>query len=485
MINSVNFISKTAYLKFEQCQKAFFFYKKHPYLRDKLSIDKQLTFNRGHEVGYLAQSLFPGGFDVSKNSKNSTEGLVLTSTLIANKTPVIYEATFMFNGVLIMVDILCLENEKYTAYEVKSSFKISEIYLKDACLQYYVLNNALPNLDDLFLVTLNQEYVFENEIKPKLLFKKRSVKLESEKNITYFEEQLFNAQLVIEQNKIPNIAIGKQCFKPYQCDYFNNCWKEALPHNSIFNLPLINKDTLFEWYNIGVKTIDQITIEQNTKAIIYKVKQAYEDNKPIVDKEKIIAFIAKLQLPMVAMDMEMWGPAIPKINGTKPFEQMPYLVCFFDGNEHTSVFIDYTTDERKLFAQKLIEYSKNYKSILVYDGTMEKMVINNLIKLFSELQPELEALKNKFVDVFDVFLEFAYYEPAFKSNFSLKTVAGILLKDIEYSQITSGLEAMNYYDQYRNETNSSEKKQIKEALIHYCQTDTLATYQLTQFLKTK
>ena len=434
MSNSVNLISKTAFLKFEQCHKAFYFYKKHPYLRDKISIDKQLTFKRGHQVGDLAQTLFPGGIDVSKNSKSSAEGLALTATLVEKKTPVIYEATFAYNDALIMVDILCLDNEKYTAYEVKSSFKISEVYLKDACLQYYVLKNALTNLEDLFLVTLNQDYVFENEIEPKKLFKKRSVKTESEKNLPYFENQLFNAQLTLEQNKIPNIAIGKHCFKPYQCDYFSNCWKDTINENSIFNLPLLDKEKLFEWYNSGIRTIDQIGSEHDAKAIIYKIKQAYFDNKAIVDKEKINSFLSKIQSPMTAMDMEMWGPAIPQINGTKPFEQLPYLVCFFDGKKHSNVFLEYAKDDRRLFAELLLENTKGFESILVYDGTMEKMVINGLIKLFADLKPDLEHLKTKFIDVFDIFLEFSYYHPAFKTNFSLKTVAGVLLEDINYSK---------------------------------------------------
>jgi|694.fasta_scaffold04316_11 predicted RecB family nuclease len=482
MSNSVNLISKTAFLKFEQCHKAFYFYKKHPYLRDKISIDKQLTFKRGHQVGDLAQTLFPGGIDVSKNSKNSAEGLALTTTLVEKKTPVIYEATFAYNDALIMVDILCLDNEKYTAYEVKSSFKISEVYLKDACLQYYVLKNALTNLEDLFLVTLNQDYVFENEIEPKKLFKKRSVKTESEKNLPYFENQLFNAQLTLEQNKIPNIAIGKHCFKPYQCDYFSNCWKDTINENSIFNLPLLDKEKLFEWYNSGIRTIDEIGSEHDAKAIIYKIKQAYFDNKAIVDKEKITSFLSKIQSPMTAMDMEMWGPAIPQINGTKPFEQLPYLVCFFDGKKHSNVFLEYAKDDRRQFAELLLENTKGFESILVYDGTMEKMVINGLIKLFADLKPDLEHLKTKFIDIFDIFLEFSYYHPAFKTNFSLKTVAGVLLEDINYSKITSGLEAMAYFDQQRLETNLTEKEIIKQELINYCQTDTLATYQLVDFL---
>jgi predicted RecB family nuclease len=408
--------------------------------------------------------------------------LALTATLVEKKTPVIYEATFAYNDALIMVDILCLDNEKYTAYEVKSSFKISEVYLKDACLQYYVLKNALTNLEDLFLVTLNQDYVFENEIEPKKLFKKRSVKTESEKNLPYFENQLFNAQLTLEQNKIPNIAIGKHCFKPYQCDYFSNCWKDTINENSIFNLPLLDKEKLFEWYNSGIRTIDEIGSEHDAKAIIYKIKQAYFDNKAIVDKEKITSFLSKIQSPMTAMDMEMWGPAIPQINGTKPFEQLPYLVCFFDGKKHSNVFLEYAKDDRRQFAELLLENTKGFESILVYDGTMEKMVINGLIKLFADLKPDLEHLKTKFIDIFDIFLEFSYYHPAFKTNFSLKTVAGVLLEDINYSKITSGLEAMAYFDQQRLETNLTEKEIIKQELINYCQTDTLATYQLVDFL---
>jgi len=483
MNNSNNLISKTAYLKFEQCKKAFYFYKKHPYLRDKISIDKQLTFKRGHEVGDLAQSIFPGGIDISKNSKNSIEALHLTQTLISNKTPVIYEATFSFNSALIMVDILCLEDGEYTAYEVKSSFKISEVYLKDACLQYYVLKNILVNFNDLFLVTLNQDYVFQDELNLKQLFKKRSVKTESEKNLEYFDLQLNNAKFILSQNIIPNITIGKHCFKPYQCDYFGNCWKDAINQDSIFNLPLINKEKLMEWYNSNIKTISQINEnEEGLKSNISKIKNAFLTNNAIIEKKEITNFLSTIKFPVAAMDMEIWGPAIPKLNGTKPFEQIPYLVSFFNGESHSSVFMEYKDDERKAFAEKLINYTKQYNSILVFDGTLEKLIINNLIKHYNDLKSDLETLKNKLVDVFDVFLNLNYYHPDFKTNFSLKTISAALLNDINYSKINSGLEAMNYYEQYRTEKNDVLKQLIKEDLISYCETDTLATFKLVDFL---
>ena len=156
-----NYISKTAFLKFEQCRKAFFFYKNHYYLRDKPSVDKQLTFKRGHDIGALAQQLFPGGINVVETDQNKGRAIEYTKELIEKRTPVIYEATIVYNGVMVMVDILVLTNEGYFAYEVKSSVKISEIYIKDACLQYYVVKNTLPELKDFFIVTINDGYVFE------------------------------------------------------------------------------------------------------------------------------------------------------------------------------------------------------------------------------------------------------------------------------------------------------------------------------------
>jgi hypothetical protein len=488
MSNSPYSISKTSFLKFDQCSKAFFLYKNFPYLRDKIGVDKQLTFKRGHDVGFFAQQLFPGGRDVSKETKNAAEALALTATLIAEKVPVIYEATFVFNGVLIMADILCLSEEKYTAYEIKSSLKVSETYIKDACLQYYVLKNTLPGFDDLFLVTLNPDYVREAEIEPKKLFKKRSIRQKAEENFTFFEHKLQEAYLVLEKNAIPDIAIGRHCFRPYQCDYFGTCWKNTVHDQSIFNLPLVGKEKLFEWYSSGIRNIDQLSDAQLEKDYLIRIKNAFTSNAPIIDHEKIKEFLARIRYPVAAMDMEIWSPAIPQITGTRPFEQIPFLVCFYNGTDNSYFFTEnkpdsYRADGRREFAQGLIELASGYASILVYDKTMELGVMESLIRNYPDLKAPLEELKTKLVDVFDVFLGLFYYHPEFKSNFSLKAAAGYLLQDISYPKISSGLEAMNYFEQLRLSDPGLEKESLKEDLVNYCQTDTIATFKLAEFLK--
>jgi hypothetical protein len=479
----VHTISKTSFLKFEQCPKAFYFYRNHPYLRDKAGIDKQLTFRRGHDVGYFARQLFPGGIDVYETAANSENAVAITAQLIKQKIAVIYEAAFLFDGVLILVDILCRDGEKYTAYEVKSSLKVSETYLKDACLQYYVLKNALEGFHNLFLVTLNPDYELQGTVDPRKLFRKRSVKERAEENTAYFQFQVSAANKVLEQNAIPNIPIGIQCFRPYQCDYFGTCWKETIHEKSIFNLPLANKLQLLEWHNMGLRNIEQVPDELIGKDALVKIKNAFVSGAPIVEHQKIESFLALIKMPVTAMDMEVWSPAIPQLQGVRPFEQIPFLVCFYDGKHYTDFFAENREDDREDFAGRLVALSGHYATILVYDKSMEVNVIDNLVRKYPQHAPALVNLKSKLVDVFDVFLHLHYYHPAFKNSFSLKTVSAALLNDITYTKITSGLEAMSYYEQYRLAENELERSLLRTELIEYCNTDSLATFKLVDFLR--
>jgi hypothetical protein len=146
-------------------------------------------------------------------------------------------------------------------------------------------------------------------------------------------------------------------------------------------------------------------------------------------------------------------------------------------------FSDKMKITRKYFALNLIEHSKNYKSILVYDKTMEVLAINKLADLFPDLKNDLQLISTKIVDVYPIIGNFDYYHPEFKNNFSLKTVTEVLFPNINYSGIQSGLQAMSYFQNYKNSLDLIEKETLKQNLISYCQTDTLATFELVNFLK--
>jgi hypothetical protein len=455
-----------------------------------------LIFQRGHDVGYFAQQLFPGGINASAETANAIEAAKLTGELILQKTHTIYEATFIYNQVLIMVDILHFDGEVYRAYEVKSSLKVSEYFLRDACLQYFVLQNSLQTFEDMFLVTVNAPYKLNGEIDPKLFFKKRSIKKEAEKNSHYFAAKIQEALFTLEQNSIPNIAIGKQCFKPYQCDFFGTCWQHLSHPESILNIPFVSKDMLFEWLSENKKDIAQLKESDFENGLLQKIMPAILSQSPVYSHENIGIFLNKIKSPFATIDMEIWAPAIPELQQTGPFEQIPFLFCVYDGNKKSHFFTGHSNDDRLNFAFALIDETAPYQSLIVYDKTMEEAAINNLIALYPHLEINLNLVKSKLVDAYEPIRNLDYYHPKFKGSFNLKVIGEVLLTDFlpgwenyehykhdKNPSIKSGLEAMAYFAAYRKEENEIEKSRLRAELIDYCENDALITYYFIHFLQ--
>ena len=84
--------------------------KKHPELRDEISESQQAIFSTGHNVGELAQKLFPNGvmaaFDLPEGFMRSMQ---YTTELLNKGQTIIYEAGFMVNNTHCFVDILVKE----------------------------------------------------------------------------------------------------------------------------------------------------------------------------------------------------------------------------------------------------------------------------------------------------------------------------------------------------------------------------------------
>jgi len=216
-------LSKSTYIRGLQCFKSLYLNKFRPYLRDKISEEQLAKFARGHAVGKVAQQLFPGGIAMSRPGKPSAEK---TAQLISEGFPVIYEACFISDDVIVALDILVKQENGYNAYEVKSSMALSSTYYSDAYLQYHVLNNSGLKPEKFFLIHRNSGIELSDTADLNEAFVFTDVTAECEANELIVHEGISQMLEVLKRDKSPDIQPGKHCMNPYPCDFRGVCWKK-------------------------------------------------------------------------------------------------------------------------------------------------------------------------------------------------------------------------------------------------------------------
>jgi hypothetical protein len=491
-LNEKHLLSKTSFLKAVQCQKSFFLYKKYYHLRDPLPPEKRAVFNRGHRVGELAHQLFPGGVDVSPDHVfKFSEAVEKTKELIALGQRIIYEAAFIFDETLVAIDILVKVGASWYAYEVKSSLKISHAYVMDAALQYYVIKNNLPELEDIAIVNLNEHYVLEDMLDVSRLFKITSVKKDALRNVEFIKYHIGQARGTYYKNELPSTTIGAHCFSPYACDFMGTCWKHTATNNT-FEFSGISKKQAGDWLAKGYIQINEVPDEELSGTLLKQVR-SYKENKEIVDCEKIREFLGRISYPLAFLDMEFYTPAIPKYKGKKPFELTPFLFSWLqvdaDGSGPGEYYFIHEEDSNPevQFIESFIRRAEGVKSILVFDTGQENAALNNIVRHHPQYLDAVKKIKKKFIDLADVFNNLWYYHPLQKGSTSLKRIhQSISGRDI-YAElpVNSGILASYGYDEYLGEPDVFLKLEKKENLVKYCQADTRALWDIYAFLKEK
>lgn len=120
-------LSKSLILKGIQCPKALYLQKNPPDFEFPPQPDLEAKFRAGHEVGILAQQLFPGGTEVPFEGLSVPDQVRQTRELIDAGAEVIYEASFDFDGIFVKVDILVRDGDAWQIHEVKMSTSVKEV----------------------------------------------------------------------------------------------------------------------------------------------------------------------------------------------------------------------------------------------------------------------------------------------------------------------------------------------------------------------
>ena len=151
-------LSKSLYIRGLQCEKSLWLKKKKPEVLQAPDDGAQAVFDTGTSVGELACELFSGGERIEYTGDFGSQ-MAKTKELMEHGTKVIYEATFCFDGILVMVDILRICEDGLIINEAKSSTSVKDVYIDDASIQYYVISSLGYKVSAVNIIHIDNSYV--------------------------------------------------------------------------------------------------------------------------------------------------------------------------------------------------------------------------------------------------------------------------------------------------------------------------------------
>jgi len=484
-------LSKSSFIKGLQCEKHLYLYKYHYNEMDELSEMQKAIFQRGTNVGELAQQLFPGGTVATKGSPpNYNKGLQKTGDLIKQGEQIIYEAAFQFNKVLSIADIIVKEKDRWNIYEVKSSTSISETYLNDAALQYYVISNSGIEINDFSIVYINNQYIRKGELDLNELFMNESVLEYILPLQNFVEENVERLKKVISKKEMPDIDIGEHCHNPYTCGFFNYC-REHIPDDSIFDFSAMHLKKKYELYSDGIIKLDDIPDDYSLNKNNGIQLEVYKSGEPLIDKDAIENFLSNLNYPLFFMDFETFQPAVPLYDNSKPYQQILFQYSVHlkeneDGElKHFEFLAEQGEDPRTKFIEGLLNDTKGEGDIVVFNKSFEITRLKEISRDFPQYADEIEKLILRIKDLMIPFQRKYYYAPEMKGSYSIKAVLPALVPELSYNEleINEGGLASITFESLQVETDMMIIAEKREQLLEYCKLDTLAMVRILEKLE--
>ena len=443
-------ISKSSFIRGMQCHKSLWLHLNDPEDRDETSESQQQIFETGYMVGFLAQQLFPGGVDASRDEHEKVqEAVAYTAALIDNGQSVIYEAAFSDGETLCYMDILVKESDGWAAYEVKASTQVKEYQINDVAFQYYVITRAGLPLKRVSLVHINNQYVRHGELDLQQLFTIEPMTariLPMQKDIP---GKLLLLQEMLKAGVMPDVTMGSQCNKPFPCDFLEFCRQSCV-------------------------------VEEGEG----------EARKANRDQDALDDFLDDLAYPLYYMDFETIQFAVPRYDESRPYQQIPFQYSLHvqqtkDGPvEHYEFLGTPPADPRPEFIQSLLARIGEIGSIIVWNQAFENTRLREIALDFPEYAAGIDCLLARVADLMVPFRRKHLYTPDMNDSYSLKAVLPALVTDLSYSdlEIQEGGTASIIYESLYQENDPEQVRLNRENLLAYCKMDTLSLVRILGML---
>lgn len=218
-----------------------------------------------------------------------------------------------------------------------------------------------------------------------------------------------------DENDEPNSHIGMKCSDPYECPYWEYCTMN-LPKPNVFDIRGMWKSKKFEKYEEEKISFEDLQNEDLNPKYLEQIDFELNNKKPKIKTKAIREVLDSLEYPLYFIDYETYNPPIPTIEGTRPYQQIPFQYSLHIIQEEGSPiehkeFLAQPDDTNLIrhFAEDMIDNLPENGSIIVYNKSFESSRNNEIGEIYPDLIEKMEKINNNMVDFMVPFKQRNYY----------------------------------------------------------------------------
>lgn len=474
-------LSKSKISAFEQCPKRLWLQVHRPEVA-VLDDEMQARFDTGHAVGELACQAYPDGImieavpDINSAVERTSELLELSPA-----RP-LFEATFRHEQVLVRVDIMRpAENGAWHVAEVKSSSRPKDYQLNDLATQVWVMQGFGVQIASASIRHIDSSFVYPGGGDYAGLLKDAP----ADDLIAPLVEgrgEIVKEALATLEGEEPSLATGAHCNKPFCCEFQDYCNRGCTqPEWPISLLPNTGTKLAEKFAEKGIVELLEIG-EQELKSDLHRrIHRATATEEPFHDCAAALAITKQWARPLSYLDFETIMFAIPRWQGTRPFEQVPFQFSLHvednDGHIEHRGFLDLSGDDpRRACAEALVSMVPGAGAVVTYSASFERRCVRQLADLYPDLSAALLSIERRVVDLLPV-ARACWYHRDQRGSWSIKQVLPTMASDLAYAslEVADGIAAQAaYLEAIGPEITKERRADLAAALESYCQLDTEA-----------
>ena len=476
-------LSKSRILAHRQCPRRLWLQVHRPELWPQ---EASAWMAAGTQAGEVARDLFPGGVLIEPGDLR--QALAETVTRLSEPPRPLFEATVQADGVLVRADLLLPAASGWRMAEVKSSTSVKDYHYHDVAVQAWVVRQAEVPVTRVEVAHIDSGFVYPGSGDYRGLFRHVDVTEVMSDLEPEVPGWIAEARATL-QGEDPRTPPGKHCHDPFDCPFLEVCAPapgpavfppETLPYGGTVARALRAE---------GYSDLRDVPPGRLTQPRHVRVWQVTRDNTPFLDPEAGRQ-IAALGWPRYFLDFETIQFAVPIWAGTRPYQQIPFQwSCHVEGVSgglsHHAFLAEGTGDPRLEFVQTLLAVLGTRGPILVYHAGFERTRMAELADAFPEHAQALRAAMERLFDLLPV-ARAHYYHPEMRGSWSIKAVLPTIAPDLAYSDLEvadGGMAQEAFAELLTPDTPDTRRTQLREALLRYCERDTLAMVRLAHFFE--